>query len=119
MISVTKDFTFDAAHFLEDYDGPCANLHGHTYQGSVTVGPIRCSVDMVIDFKELKNIIQDQIVDAFDHKFINNVVPYNPTAENMVADIADRLKLHLPTKIKLLEVKLWETPGSHATWGPD
>jgi len=119
MITVTKDFTFDAAHFLENYDGPCANLHGHTYQGSVTVRPTEFSIDdMVIDFKELKNIIQNQIIDAFDHKFINNMVSYNPTAENMVADIAERLKLHF-SDVRLVEVKLWETRDSHATWRPD
>lgn len=117
MITVTKDFTFDAAHYLEDYVGPCANMHGHTYRGSVTIKPERNNAeDMVIDFKDLKEIIQQTVVNKFDHKVINEVVEYNPTAENMVADIAHTLIPRIPVALCLIEVKLWETSDSHATW---
>lgn len=118
MITVTKDFAFDAAHFLRDYSGPCANMHGHTYKGSVTVGTDdgRLHNDMVIDFKDLKESIQAFIINKFDHKVINDVVDYNPTAENMVIDIAGMMMNSLPSRVTIIKVKLWETPDSHATW---
>lgn len=119
MITVTKDFVFDAAHFLEGYSGPCANMHGHTYKGSVTVGTDggRLMDDgMVIDFKDLKQSVQAFIVNKFDHKVINDVVDYNPTAENMAIDIAGIMMNCLPSGVTIIEVKLWETPDSHATW---
>ena len=119
MITVTKDFVFDAAHFLKGYSGPCANMHGHTYKGSVTVGTDNGRLKnngMVIDFKDLKQSIQEHIIDRFDHKVINDVVDYNPTAENMVTDIAGMMMNCLPSGVIIIEVKLWETPDSHATW---
>lgn len=118
MITITKDFVFDSAHFLRDYSGPCANMHGHTYKGNVTITTDdgRLHTDMVMDFKELKQIIQEQIIDQFDHKVINEVIKYNPTAENMVQDIALRMWHALPKDVDIVEVKLWETPDSHATW---
>ena len=118
MITVTKDFVFDAAHFLKDYSGPCASMHGHTYKGSVTISTTngRLKADMIMDFKDLKELIHGLITDRFDHKVINDVVDYNPTAENMAIDIAGIMMNNLPPDITIIEVKLWETPDSHATW---
>ena len=118
MISVTRDFVFDAAHFLYDYEGPCADMHGHTYKGNVTVrrDNRRLHEDMVMDFKELSKLIQERVVDQFDHKVINEIVNYNPTAENIAMNIAMMMMNNLPRSISLGEVKLWETPDSHATW---
>lgn len=118
MITVTKDFTFDAAHFLRDYVGPCADMHGHTYKGSVTVasGAMTDTGDMVIDFKILNEIIKMDVVAKFDHSVINEVVDYNPTAENMVMDIATTVQCVLQQGFYVVKVDLWETPTSCATW---
>jgi len=116
MLTVTKAFQFDAAHKLNDYVGPCANVHGHTYQGTVTIeGPVS-EVGMIIDFKDLKEILKKTMIAKFDHKYINDMVNYNPTAENMVMDIVVMLNNTLPQGVKLVGVKLWETPDSYAEW---
>ena len=115
-ISVTKSFTFDSAHFLRHYEGACANLHGHTYRCEVTVAGPRDSLGMIIDFKNLKSIINDTVMAKFDHKYINAEVLYNPTAENMVEDIAHMFEHKINGICQVTRVKLWETPDSHATW---
>lgn len=60
---ITKDFSFEAAHMLSKYSGPCANLHGHSYTGSITLsGPVNDETGMILDFNRIKNVIQ-----AYDH----------------------------------------------------
>ncbi len=67
-IRVTKDFTFDMAHALYGYDGPCKNIHGHTYHLSITLlgKPIadieHVNLGMVIDFVELKDVVKKHII---------------------------------------------------------
>ncbi len=116
-VSVTKSFTFDAAHSLTDYKGLCANLHGHTYKCEVTISGVRDKKSgMIIDFKNLKAIINETVMMKFDHQHINDKVTYNPTAENMVVDIANMFIGNLQEDLTLRKVKLWETPDSSATW---
>jgi len=111
-ISVTKIFTFDAAHRLNDYDGPCANIHGHTYKLEVTVGVHELDYqDMVIDFSRLKEIVENVVLERFDHVFINDQVNYNPTAENMALDIHHSL---CAAGLNVDKIRLWETPTSYA-----
>jgi 6-pyruvoyltetrahydropterin/6-carboxytetrahydropterin synthase len=108
---VTKEFTFDSAHFLPDYKGKCENLHGHTYKMHVTVkAPIKNG--MVFDFCKLKEIVQDNVISILDHRHLNDVIP-NPTAENIVIFVWDILK----DKIPLYEVKIWENQESFVTYG--
>jgi 6-pyruvoyltetrahydropterin/6-carboxytetrahydropterin synthase len=77
-VRVTKKFTFDMAHALFGYDGPCKNIHGHTYHLSVTLigSPTQDTDDvklgMVIDFSDLKKIIKDAILEKFDHALVLN-----------------------------------------------
>lgn len=108
---VTKEFFFDAAHRLKKYNGPCANLHGHTYKLHITVSGSVNKNGMVIDFIILKKIIQDKILSILDHKFINKIIK-QPTAENITIWIWKKLKKNLP----LYEIKLWETPTSIVTY---
>lgn len=112
-VQVTKEFTFDAAHRLVDYNGPCANLHGHTYKLQVTVeDEVEAKTGMIIDFSDLKSIVKDCIVDKLDHTCLNDVLDYNPTAENMVMDIMQQLR---DSRVNAVKVRLWETPTSFAT----
>ena len=140
-IRVTKQFNFESAHALWNYDGKCKNIHGHTYKLFVTVigEPIKDSsshkLGMVIDFGDLKKIVKSQIVDVFDHAVILNkkapyknfinvpemferfiTTDYQPTCENMVVHFADIVKKHLPADVKLFSVRLYETETSYAEW---
>jgi len=118
-VTVTKIFTFDSAHRLDDYVGKCANLHGHTYKLEVSVKGYTDHRGIVVDFGDIKKIVNEQIIAKYDHRFLNDLMPFNTTAENMVvhffALIDDYLKqLDNPTPIALQRVRLWETPSAYA-----
>ncbi len=140
-IRVTREFTFEMAHVLRNYDGPCRNVHGHSYRLFVTLSgtPVRDTNNpkngMVIDFTELKNIVMKRIINQFDHsvvisrdydsdklemalKIFGNtvIVDYQPTCENLVADFAGRLRSELPAGVELHSLKLYETGKSYAEW---
>lgn len=105
---ICREFYFDAAHLLPDYEGKCANLHGHTYKLEVVVsGNVRDN-GMVIDFGDLKKIVNRAVIAELDHVNLNDVFD-NPTAENIVVWIFDSLVKELPG---IVRVKLWE--GRHA-----
>jgi len=141
VIRVTKEFSFEMAHALWNYDGPCRNVHGHSYRLFVTLSgvpveePGNPKNGMVIDFTELKSIVKKEIVNVFDHSVVvsrkfdkektemftkmfgNTVlVDYQPTCENLIADFAKRLIVHFPSGMKLHSLKLYETATSYAEW---
>lgn len=119
MITVTKRYGFEACHHLPYYEGPCHNLHGHSYKLDVTVcGNVikdknnpKCG--MIMDFKDLKQIVKEVAVDKYDHSNLNDFFE-NPTAEIMVKTIAEDIMRKLPLKVSLVSVKLWETDTSYA-----
>ena len=119
-ITITRHFSFDAAHYLPGHDGKCQNLHGHTYKLEVTVGRESLieggsSDGMVMDFGTLKPIINKLIVDPLDHQCLNELLPYRPTAENMVNHFFDVLEPVLEGfGTQLVRLRLWETPDSYA-----
>jgi len=109
---VKKEFTFDAAHYLEKYHGKCERLHGHTYRLAVTVKGEPDSEGMVMDFLELKAIVQEKVLSALDHSCLNDLVA-QPTTENMVLWIKEKLEPEFKGKsCSLAEIELWESPGS-------
>lgn len=103
---VVKEFAFDAAHKLLNYNGPCANLHGHTYKLQVVLSGSVQKNGMVIDFVDLKRIVMEKVLSKLDHAFINKIIR-QPTAENIAIWIWNQLKKSLPL---LYEIRLWETP---------
>ncbi len=140
IIRITKEFYFEMAHALFGYDGPCKNIHGHSYQLSVTIKgkPVEDEknpkLGMVMDFTELKNIVKP-IIDELDHATMLNtksphkqlaeknllfeklvLVNYQPTCENILIDMAEYIQLRLPSTIQLHHLKLQETPTSYADW---
>ena len=128
MVTVIKEFTFDSAHWLPDYVGPCNNMHGHTYKLQVGLqGEVKRETGMVVDFGEVKSIIKP-LVDAMDHSVLNDLsdsskscympgFPRKPTAENMVLWLAERIRFELVAKdVRVTLVRLWETPTSYAEW---
>lgn len=111
-MNATKTFTFDAAHKLNDYNGLCANLHGHTYKLHVTVTGKVLASGMIIDFAIIKKIVKKQVIDKLDHTYLNDTIK-QPTAENITLWIWDQLHKKLP---QISEIKLWETPTSYITY---
>ncbi|RKZ00014.1 MAG: 6-carboxytetrahydropterin synthase QueD [Candidatus Hydrothermota bacterium] len=111
-ILVSKEFKFDAAHNLTRYKGKCERLHGHTYRLRVTVEGTLNDEDMVIDFGELKQIVQEKIINLLDHSYLNDMFD-NPTTERVALWIWNQLQdaLNGPN-YKLKEVILWETETS-------
>lgn len=144
VIRVTREFSFEMSHVLGNYDGPCRNVHGHSYRLFVTItgspvnDPENPKNGMVIDFTDLKNIVLKEIVSIFDHSVVVSrdfdpgkkemmsktfgnmvVVEFQPTCENLVADFAARIGKHLPAETRLYSLKLYETAKSYAEWFAD
>ncbi len=140
-IRVTKVFTFDMAHALFGYDGPCKNIHGHTYRLSVTLIGEQILEEnnpkegMVIDFTDFKRIVKENVIDVFDHTLVlkndtphskikglsdnfERIIysPYQPSCENLLLDMLDRIQNHLPGNVEIKNVRLEETPSSYAEW---
>ncbi len=142
MIRITKIFTFETAHVLYNYDGKCKNMHGHSYKLFVTVKgtPINDIDDvkngMVVDFGDIKKIVKEEIVDVWDHAVLLNALTphkelgedlaqkghkviecnYQPTCENMLYEIAEKIKNKLPSHVQLAYLKLHETENSYGEW---
>jgi len=141
VIRISKEFNFDMAHALLGYDGLCKNIHGHSYTLVVTVkgSPIRDDNSpkdgMLIDFKDLKDMIKQQIISRLDHALLLNsrtpsdlleimiknydkivLLDYQPTTENMIADMAEQIKSLLPENLVLYSLLLRETQTSYAEW---
>ena len=141
-IRITKEFKFETGHALFGYDGLCKNVHGHSYKLAVTIlgKPITDSSDvkfgMVMDFSDLKAIVNKLIVKPFDHATVLNInsphkeladamekrghkiirVPYQPTSEMMILDFAEKISSALPNHLKLQRLVLRETETSFAEW---
>lgn len=141
-IRVTKSFNFETAHALFGYDGKCKNIHGHSYKLYVTIKgtPIQDVDDpkfgMVIDFGDIKKIVKSVIIDPFDHAILLNgnsphrslgeslvkqghkviFTTYQPSCENMLIDLVERLRPHLHSSISLQALRLHETETSYAEW---
>ena len=115
VMRIGREFTFDSAHHLLNYDGACANVHGHTYHLHIMLlGKVKDG--FVIDFKLLKEIVQEYVISKLDHKDLNKVLDFNPTAENIAVKIWEVLDPVIDEVFKgrvvLERVKLYETPGS-------
>ncbi len=141
-IRITKQFRFETAHALYGYDGKCKNIHGHGYQLDVTLigEPITDETNpkfgMVMDFGDVKKIVNASVVDVFDHGLILNqnsphqgiaqnleelghkviLVDYQPSSENMIVDFAQRIQKDLPKHVSLFSLKLKETETAFAEW---
>lgn len=142
VVRLTKLFSFEAAHSLEGYDGACREIHGHSYKLYVTVKGSpesdECSpkFGMVMDFGDLKHIVNEQVISPFDHAFVLRrteensrlyeelrdrferivLVEFQPTSENLIVEFARRIQRHLPESVKLHSLRLHETETSFVEW---
>jgi 6-pyruvoyltetrahydropterin/6-carboxytetrahydropterin synthase len=112
------EFTFDAAHFIEGYDGKCARMHGHTYKVHISAKSHKLNPskyletpDMVCDFNELKWSGSDGQKGGLDHTVLNESIPVATTAERIAEYIHKETKSRIPEEIDLT-VTVWETPTS-------
>lgn len=140
-IRITKEFTFEMAHALWNYDGACKNIHGHSYKLFVTISgsPVRdkdnTKFGMVMDFKDLKSIVKKNITETLDHSLVVYkeaegeglesvkkmyekvfVFDFQPTCENLITYIANTIIPQLPQGLDLHSLKLYETATSYAEW---
>jgi 6-pyruvoyltetrahydropterin/6-carboxytetrahydropterin synthase len=105
---VTRSFSFEAAHELPWHPGKCKRLHGHHYRFEATVeGPLDDN-GIVIDFEDVKRIVNAEVVDRYDHQYLNDFLE-NPTAERLAQDVWRRLT---EAGLNLVGLRLWETPDS-------
>ncbi len=131
MYRVSKEIHFCYGHRLLDYDGKCAHPHGHN--GKVVIELEAPSLDkrgMVVDFTDIKEILQKWVDQELDHKMILRkddelvkvlgsmkepvfVMDHNPTAENLAKLIFDFAK---SKKLPIRQVTFWETPSSNASY---
>ncbi|MFC4871446.1 6-carboxytetrahydropterin synthase QueD [Negadavirga shengliensis] len=133
MLSITKIFTFEAAHRISNHPAACSQLHGHSYKLHVTIGAEEPGDDdMLMDFKELKTLVQHNVIDKLDHSLMLKNIPshlqtyanaekvfwmdHEPTAERLVLWIAQVIKPLLPSKVNLNGLKIYETETCYVNW---
>lgn len=130
MISITKKFTFEASHRLlceelsteenQKVFGKCFDppSHGHSYKLFVSITGEETN-GMIMNFTELKKIINHNIIEVLDHRFLNNIEMFKDiptTCENMIGIIAVLIIKKLPKETKLKRLVLFETEDSCAEW---
>lgn len=140
-IRLTKAFNFEMAHVLPGHDGPCKHIHGHTYELFVTIigepvdDPSSPKNGMIMDFKDLKALVREAVINDFDHALVMNrkhvpgdlntehdmfkrviLVEYQPTSENLIRDFVNRISSRLPENLALHSLRLRETLTSYAEW---
>ncbi|WP_075964199.1 6-carboxytetrahydropterin synthase QueD [Parabacteroides massiliensis] len=110
MYTVIKRMEISAAHSLSlSYPSKCENLHGHNWIVTVHCRSKELNADgMVIDFSHIKRIVKDQL----DHRNLNEVLPFNPTAENIARWICDQLPC-------CYKVEVQESEGNTAIYEKD
>jgi 6-pyruvoyltetrahydropterin/6-carboxytetrahydropterin synthase len=135
-VKITRRLHFAAAHRLgrpewdEDRNaavfGQCANpnWHGHNYELDVTVeGEVDPETGFVMDLKALKSVVEERVIADVDHRNLNLDVGWmeglNPTTENLVVAIWDRLVSVIPEGAELVRLVLWETPRNYVEYSGD
>lgn len=124
MFEISTEASFSAAHHLNNYNGPCENVHGHNWLVRVCVKTDQLDrAGIGIDFKVLKGILRD-ILARFDHQDLNAALggTLNPSSENLARDIYGSLKTMIADQAptcKPVRVTVFETPGNGAAYYED
>ena len=121
MWTLTKAFSFEAAHSLPDHDGKCRRLHGHSWRGRVilqgeTLNQKGAKSGMLQDFGDIKAVLDPLVAGWLDHQHLNETLPMrSPTSEEVARWIFDQLKPSLPL---LVAVEIDETCTSSCRYQP-
>ena len=122
--TISKEFTFAAAHFIPDHPGKCRNMHGHNYRVRVFVRADQLDhLGMVVDFSYLKQLMKETI-GIYDHKVLNEIPPFdriNSTAELLCQHIFSEIQGRLAEsedgeRVRLHRVDVWESDSSCASY---
>ncbi|MFH1825893.1 MAG: 6-carboxytetrahydropterin synthase QueD [bacterium] len=115
MYELMVEDTFDSAHALRGYDGPCENLHGHTWKVQVFLrGDKLNNIGIMADFRDIKKALKD-VLAKFDHQNLNDLPEFkdqNPSSENLARIISQSLNLSIPPS----KITVWESPTSCASY---
>ena len=135
MIYLTRRAEFSASHYYHSpaltaeenrrLFGKCNNPHGHghNYVLEVTVrGAVDARSGMVVDLKQLKEVLQREVIDVLDHRFLNEEVPVFrhliPTTENLAVEIWKRIEPQITSEgVRLHNVRLYETGDLFVDYG--
>lgn len=133
MLSITREFRFEAAHRLylpslspeenKGLFGSCSTIHGHSYRLQVTLRGMPNECGWLLNFNELKNIVRHYVLNDYDHVDLNTLADFRdvpPTAENMAEAISRRLEPHCAGEnYHLFRVSVFETADAWASWEVD
>ncbi|MDI6731018.1 MAG: 6-carboxytetrahydropterin synthase QueD [Candidatus Margulisbacteria bacterium] len=118
MYTLTIESSFSSAHALRGYQGPCENLHGHTWKVEVRLAGDKLNhLGLLVDFREVKASL-NAVIGQFDHQNLNDLPQFkeiNPSCENIARIIFEQLKPEIPL---LDSVTVWESPSTSATYKP-
>jgi 6-pyruvoyltetrahydropterin/6-carboxytetrahydropterin synthase len=104
---------FSAAHYLREYKGKCEKVHGHTFQVEVEIAVGELDrTGIGFDFTEVKKVLAATLP---DHALLNEVFPFNPSAENIARHLYGELKKTYPVK----SVTVWESEDASASYAED
>ena len=120
MYTISKGFQFSAGHHLEGLpeEHPCTRPHGHNYEVIVILeSDLLNENGFVLDYRELKSV-KDYLDQVFDHRYLNDFLPFNPTAENIAKHLYYQFNALIGSHL-LKAVKVKETPKTEATYEPD
>ena len=124
MREIMIQMSFSSAHWLRNYVGKCADLHGHNYRVEVYVrGHQLDKADMLADFAEIKAATR-RLVDYLDHKNINDLPPFdkgmNPTAERLAEYFLTEVGREInDDRVQVYKVRVWETDTCCASFELD
>lgn len=107
---VSKEFSFDAAHNLKNYQGKCEKLHGHRWKVRVAVKTPVKENGIAYDFIQLERIVRKRVIGKLDHSYLNDLFP-QPSTEHITLWIWGKLK-----DLPLYEIRVWESPTSSVTY---
>jgi len=141
ILRLSRVFHFDMAHALLNYHGKCKNIHGHSYRLEVAVKGVLHNDEtspnrgIIFDFSDFKELIVSGIVSFWDHALMIHqdsdsvllnalkknydkiiTVPFQPTLENMICELAFLIEKLLPSDLQLFSLKLYETENSFVEW---
>ncbi len=121
--TVSAQAHYDAAHYLEHYEGKCSRVHGHRYVVEAAVQATELDESgIAFDFTDLKRALRE-LADRLDHELLNDLPEFaelETSAENQARWFYEELQARLPEELAdgLLYARIWETPNQWAQYGP-